>query len=171
MIDEIVEDLLRHAERLRADADRSANPLERADFIDRARTFEQMASAADELDGWCLVADHLAPTAASRPPAIFDTDRCGGLAFGAERAVEQSGNGAGNVGTVVQNRIQRGADRHIDPMAPGQAPDRPSRPYPLGHATLTSQTLGDRAARSQRQAERRVARRRTGGGQYQIAHA
>lgn len=61
MIDEIVEDLLRHADRLRVDADLTTHPLERADLLERAREFEQMASAADDRRGWRPRPDWPAP--------------------------------------------------------------------------------------------------------------
>jgi hypothetical protein len=50
-IDSVVADLLRHAASLRAHAGRSSHPAEQADLLERAREFEQMASAADERPG------------------------------------------------------------------------------------------------------------------------
>lgn len=52
MIEEVVDDLLRHAAGLRADAGRSGHPSERAEMLERAREFEQMACAADDRRGW-----------------------------------------------------------------------------------------------------------------------
>jgi hypothetical protein len=51
-IDSVVADLLRHAAGLRAHAGHSSHPAEQADLLERAREFEQMASAADESSGW-----------------------------------------------------------------------------------------------------------------------
>lgn len=50
-IDSVVADLLRHAAGLRAHAGRSSHPAEQADLLDRAREFEQMASAAEDRSG------------------------------------------------------------------------------------------------------------------------
>jgi hypothetical protein len=52
MIDAVVDDLLRHAAGLRADAGRAGHPIEQAELVERAREFEQMACAADDRRGW-----------------------------------------------------------------------------------------------------------------------
>ena len=75
LIDEIVEDLMRHASRLRSDADRADHPLERADLLERAREFEQMASAADEQQGWSPKQDRFAPQTTTELPVLSQVDR------------------------------------------------------------------------------------------------
>jgi hypothetical protein len=52
MIEEIIDDLMRHAAGLRTAASKARHPMERDELLNRAREFEQMASASNNMRGW-----------------------------------------------------------------------------------------------------------------------